>query len=148
LTSDDLSFLKHVRIETTTEAGAWRLSLPRAPWRHQQAEHERKLLLERLTDSWPFTALWFSDWNSAGAGWRYFAVGAPLADMGELSEGGWLLLFFERDPQRPLPPVSGIPADAEAAIRLLHEFSAGALVASWVDDNEWLVATTRNVQQQ
>jgi hypothetical protein len=68
--------------------------------------------------------------------------------MDELSEGGWLLLFFDREPQKRLPPVASIPGDAEAATRLLHELSAGALVASWVDDNEWLVATTRNVQQQ
>ena len=148
LTADDLSFAKHLRIESLTHPGVWRVSLPRAPWNHQEAEHERRLLLERLTESWPFRALWFSDWNSAGEGWRDLPAGTPLPERGELSEGGWVLLFFDHEPQKPLPPVPAVPGDGEAAIRLLHDLSAGALVASWVDDNEWLVATTRDVREQ
>lgn len=140
----DLLSLKHLRIQDTEVANVWRVSLPTKPWKFGNAEQERDSLVTRLSEAFPYRALWLSDWASEDSpGWKLLDRNASLSSLvDELSKGGWVLFFFDRNPSASLDAtfVPAEPADAAAAIGALRDFGATAAIWSWYDDNEWLIA--------
>ncbi len=140
----DVESFAYLRVDGTELANVCRVSLPVQPWKYGKAEEEKRSLVERLTKAFAFRALWLSDW-AAGAeqGWRFLANDDSLSSLeGVLSNGGWTLVFFDYQPSLSFDALPRIPNNAETALRLLRELAATAVISSWCDDLEWLIATT------
>jgi hypothetical protein len=136
------SSLRELRAQATDVPSVWRISLPSQPWKSSGAEHERQVMVEKLSLALPYRALWLSDWASYDRpGWRLLARNESLSSLDDdLSSGAWVLFFFEHDPGAvfyALIPVE--PADPADAARLVRRVGAAAAIWSWYDDNEWLV---------
>lgn len=142
----DLS-LCHLRVTNTTVQGVWLIALPGFPWQYGKAEEERNMIVTKLSETLPFRALWMSDWASEERpGWRIPGVRESISSIAgedELSNGGWALLFFDHDPgELVMHGLSCVPDGPQLARRMLEDLSAGALISSWYDDKEWLLAST------
>ncbi len=139
----DLSSLREVRAQLTEVPNVWRISLPRQPWKFDDAEQERQSILTKLSLAFPHRALWLSDWASDDRiGWHLLAYDESLSSWEtELDKGAWVVMFFGHNPDASFSTiVPAEPGDAADASRIVHELGAAAAIWSWYDDNEWLMA--------
>jgi len=138
----DITTLHHLCVGATNVPSVWRVRMPLWPWKHRDAELERVLLVERLRATFPYQALWLSDWaGDDRRGWHFLDQDEPLASWDdELGMGAWVLFFFERHPgaisSAWRPTDVGIPSSIASDT---HQLNAAASIWSWYDDVEWLV---------
>ena len=77
-----------------------------------------------------------------GAGFWIVSETIPMnALLPKLFRGGWGMFFFRTRPkQMPIPPIPLLPSKRPDAAELIGSTEAQAVIVSWYDDLEWLVA--------
>jgi hypothetical protein len=93
--------------------------------------------------------LWLSDWVNGGTiGWHPLLPGLTLTSLDtQLSNGGWAILFFAEnrivstEKLAPFDPIQ--ESNAEDA---LYRLGADAVIWSWYDDREWLIAVRGSLE--
>jgi len=132
-----------LRIKELAPGGAWLIRAPRWPWKHKAGQEERKFLISKLVQKYPFTALWSSPENDPQN--PYIWTFSPPHELWEaidrLCAGAWVLFFFSEEPGTPLQEILTIPTDERELKNLLRTMLATAVIASWYDDNEWVLVT-------
>lgn len=149
----NLHAVKYLRVKETDVSGVSRVGVPRTPWNLKKGIEERKMVVLSICQKFRYLALWLSDIYGPDQkqsivnlairktiGWSFPSQSEVISVIEDLSEGGWGLFFFDRDPRSSLNALSILPTDARSLLELLEIVSAGAAIISWYDDNEWIVA--------
>lgn len=136
---------EHLRVRSIDARGVWSVKISLLPWRYRAAAKEREAFLARLSEQFPFAALWRGDGapDAGRPGWESGSAPSLISAVRELDTGGWALFFFSEDPHGRLAALSGLPTAAPALLELLEYLRSRAVIVSWYDDNEWLVAAPR-----
>jgi hypothetical protein len=137
----DISSLNYLKVKASNVQNAWNITLPLFPLGFNNAEQERRLILENLSSVFPYRMILMPGEEKD---WRFLAPDESLLLLGnELDEGGWILLFFKHDSKVSFDDIRlsayRIPNDIIAK-QLLYDIDAAAAIWSWFDDVEWFVA--------
>ena len=133
---------ENLRVRLIDPRGVWSIKIPMRPWKYRAAMADRAAVIAQLSEQSPFAALWRGTPSAGRLEWCFGSAATLMSTESELEIGGWGLFFFGEDPGQ-LPPLSGLPTKAEQLLDLLQELRSSAVVVSWYDDSEWLVAAPR-----
>ena len=128
-------------------------------WRRKGSETHRLQLVQQLCERSPVVLIWLKDLNeeirktlgtpmctSGGAGFWLLSKATSLSLLLDgLDEGGWALFFFSKLPEDSLKVPEFLCAKPEDVGSMLHATGAKAVILSWYDDIEWLVAFEPNM---
>jgi hypothetical protein len=145
----DLTVFQDLLATATEVANVWQLRVPSMPWKIEKALHERESLVAKLETSFPYRAIWLSDWASGEQqGWRILTGDEQLSALDDdLKNGAWALFFFEDPPvgEKLGELVPSEPPNATVAIQSVRKLGARAGIWSWYDNYEWFVVLPRAI---
>jgi hypothetical protein len=139
--ASQLEHAKNLRVRRLSSPGAWSIKLPMLPWKFRAAKEDRLLLVKSLAEKFPFLGLWskVDSTENDALQWAFPSPTDFLPLLESLDEGCWALLFFDGD-RSQLQGIPTLPTDAHGLTILLGEFGARAVIVSWFDDAEWILA--------